>query len=1157
MGVVLEAWDRDRKHEVAVKMLRATSPVGMARLKQEFRALEGLVHPNVVRLFELHEEAGRWFFTMELVRGVSFLRWVRRDDRVRSGGETLDTLAPPPEADLDDPPTWDLGPRTMPLPEPSVHAPCDADRLREVLPQITAGLMALHAAGKVHRDVKPSNVMVTPEGRAVILDPGLVAAVGTQDRQVMGTVAYMAPEQMRAGAAGPAADFYALGVMLFEALTGHLPFEGPPSEVVHRKQSEAAPRPSRQTRVPADLDRLCAALLDPDPTTRAGGADVLAALGIAVPLPPPVSPAFRGRHAELARLATAMDEALAGRAVGIVVTGESGVGKSALLERFLREVVPPSLRVLAGRCREAEHVPFRALDEVLDEMARVVGDRHDWLSGDGTALRLLPSFAALPGPAVDAATDPVVRRREAFAAVKRTLRRLEPVVLAVDDWHAADEDSIALLEELLRPEEPVRLLFVATARAAVPGLGEIALGPLPVEEARQLASDAGAVGDAALRWAIESAGHPLFLLELLRQTGTATTGAGLDAALTARIGALPADHLRVVELLAVHGAPAASAIIGEAAGLSAGEVSLLVTRLRAERLVRSAGDDALELYHDRVRAATLVGASDEHRRGLHGELGAALEAHGAGAATVARHFWAAGEGGRAYPHALRAAREAEVALAFSQAADLYQLVLGAAPPEEKSGLVERIGECYVNLGRGGKAAASFLSAARGTAPERALALRCRAAQQLLASGRVAEGLSVNDEVLEALGVEAADLSAWRLAALRVRARFDSRADDLGTAQTRLDALWSVAGVLSMTDMVRASAFQTLHLAWARRLGDPLRLCRAIAAEALFSSTGGTKTRRRTARLLEECGRYAMGRGAYAQAVHLFVTSICRYSEGKFRAGLEAAAAAQALLEQRCVGVFWERAQTLLFRLMALDMLGRWDEVGSRVAEAVRDARERGDLYTEAQIGIVGCIQPALLTGRVAEGLAELDALEQRWGQSGFEIPHYNLLVGRLMAALWQGEAADALAKLDAAWEELQGTFLGQVQFCRIEMRRLRATALVGCATLAPDGPGRSRVMARLDADLRAIREERVGWGGAVADLLQGAAYEDVPLLRRAAAQLDALDLALFAGAAESLLGQWAPGAEAAHFAARSAARFAKVGVGVAVTAGVRRAHAGR
>ncbi|HEY5933139.1 MAG TPA: protein kinase, partial [Kofleriaceae bacterium] len=356
-GVVYRVFDRQLGREIALKLLRQASGRDLFRFKREFRTLAEIVHPNLIALHELHAAGGDWYFTMELVEGVSFIDWTRPGKQRGPARTREDILA----------------------------AAVDEQRLHGALVQLVDALLALHKAGKLHRDLKPSNVLVTASGRLALLDFGLVAGVaeGDPDRLAVGTPVYMSPEQAADQPLGEASDWYSVGAMLYEALTGRRPFEGTSHAVMTRKQTETPVQPQKLVaELPAKLAALCTGLLAPRPAARPTGLQILDALG-ATPSPmtramtrsyPPT--AFVGREAELAQLGLAFRDARRA-GVAVLVRGKSGIGKSTLVRRFVRGL-GDTVFAIEGRCFEREAVPFKMLDGVVDSLtAALVGIAPD------------------------------------------------------------------------------------------------------------------------------------------------------------------------------------------------------------------------------------------------------------------------------------------------------------------------------------------------------------------------------------------------------------------------------------------------------------------------------------------------------------------------------------------------------------------------------------------------------------------------------------------------------------------------------------------------------------------------------------------------------------------------------------------------------------
>src|SRR3989454_419112 len=312
MGVVYEAHDRETDKVVALKTLTRAEPSHISRFKNEFRSLADVSHPNLVALYEFMADGQYWFFTMELVQGINFLEYVRpgyhakhsqssktptlRKTTNKFGNELLADY----EAEtrqLDSLGDTDSAEQSEETPEETSlsQSKLDLNRLRIATRQLAEGLHGLHETGKLHRDIKPSNVLVTKEGRVVILDFGLVADVepeGLHDSITLaGTPDYMSPEQGAQLPISPASDWYSAGVILFQALTGKLPFSGRFFEVMMNKQSLDPPAPiDIRPDVSSDLNELCVRLLQRDPNARPSGSEVLRYLSRDRTGPPKLAP---------------------------------------------------------------------------------------------------------------------------------------------------------------------------------------------------------------------------------------------------------------------------------------------------------------------------------------------------------------------------------------------------------------------------------------------------------------------------------------------------------------------------------------------------------------------------------------------------------------------------------------------------------------------------------------------------------------------------------------------------------------------------------------------------------------------------------------------------------------------------------------------------
>ena len=632
MGSVFEAVHLGQGYRVALKTLPAVSGDSLHRFKREFRVLSDVTHPNLVGLHTLENDGGQWFITLDLLEGSDFLSFVRPGGRF------------------------------------------DESRLRSGLGQLVTGLMALHSRGVVHRDLKPGNVMVSVEGRVVILDFGLIAEWGqagaVTTKGVTGTPAYMAPEQVVDGQIGPPADWYAVGVMLFEALTGGRPFNGDVWRILSNKQQHDAPPLPEDPSIPTDLADLCRQLLARDPKARPDPlhiAGVVAASAAATSGITVSAGQLIGRESQIAALADAL--ALFRRTKSplvLSIKGRSGEGKTSLAEHFLSPLRQDgSVVVMSGRCYDRESVPFKALDTLVDaltshlrslpeaEAALLLPDDISLLAEVFPVLRRCDVVSRAPRGRLDALDQQQIRQR-AFAALRLILDRIgerTPLIWFIDDLQWGDVDSAGALFEVLRPPAAPPMLFLGSFRSDEAdtspfltewaarqqsndvdfGVRTVTVGPLSLEETtqlivNQLERDDEIVRRRAVQFHAQTGGNPFLLTELagcFDPDADAFHVTDIHGVLAQKLTQLPTEAGPLLNAVSVSGQAVELSEAAAAAGLTASPEAAL-TRMRSMRLLRVVGAK-VDTYHDRIRYAVLDRLDEGLRKSIHRSLAEVIE----------------------------------------------------------------------------------------------------------------------------------------------------------------------------------------------------------------------------------------------------------------------------------------------------------------------------------------------------------------------------------------------------------------------------------------------------------------------------------------------------------------------------------------------------
>jgi eukaryotic-like serine/threonine-protein kinase len=488
MGVVYRGEHVETGEPAAVKTVRAHVEAALSSIRREVHALGRLRHPGIVRIVDEGVSAGLPWYAMQLLEGSTLRDWI--GDAWRYSG--LEGASPTVELSRTQPA---LGPPPGGAPWATLEA-AETERVRRraapslavllsLARRLCSPLTFLHGSGLVHRDLKPENIFVREDGRPVLVDLGIATRFGgtrgreelEADDRVMGSVAYMAPEQIRGELVDARADLYALGCILYECVTGRPPFTGSQgTSILYQHLLDAPVPPAKRAHgVPEALDRLVLQLLEKRPQDRLGYADdvaaALAALGAEGPLESELParaylyrPEFTGRAEAMATLDAALGRLERSSRGGLVlVRGESGVGKTRLSMEMARAATQLDLTVITGQCAAGETgaaAPLHPLRPLLLTVAdrcaetsflegqRILGPRGKVLAAYEPALLDVLDRGGLTEPPP---VPPEVARARVIDSLKTTLfelAKLERVVIVLDDLQWADELSLSFLAAL-------------------------------------------------------------------------------------------------------------------------------------------------------------------------------------------------------------------------------------------------------------------------------------------------------------------------------------------------------------------------------------------------------------------------------------------------------------------------------------------------------------------------------------------------------------------------------------------------------------------------------------------------------------------------------------------------------------------------------------
>jgi len=637
MGIVYRALDEATGRRVALKQMGGP-PADPLRFRREFHTMRNLAHPRIVEVYDYGVD-GTPYYTLELLDGLDL-------------GD-LETLP------------WRFA--------------C------ELLRDVASALAFLHARRLLHRDLAPRNVRCTSEGRAKLIDFGVLSTMGVTE-DIAGTPPFMAPEIASGRALDHRYDLFGLGALAYRILTGHLPFPARTVEQLATLHRPPSPASAFVPDIPPQLDALVFALLSADPLARpASAAEVIDRLTVIGDLERVTevetthgwiaSAALVGREREVALIRRSAARAHEGRGRSIMIEAPSGTGKSRLLGELAVESQLVGTTVVRANADASERGPYAIIHALARGMLASTAEAVELARPRGAVLsrvitELRERLDVVPARPEGEANEDRLRLQEELAGWFRDVAARRPLALLVDDIQRCDEASAAVLAALarttsdqlllgfaLRTDENVRAPAAVSAiadgcqRLRLRGLSEAEVEAL----CRSLFGDVPHIPRLA-RWMHRTAGgSPLHTMELARHLVDREIiryndglwsipenppdddlPHGLAAAMDARVRSLPSAARALGEALSIHGGELTLALIVSIADSRDEEAVFAALDILAYEEVLLQAGTSWRFRHDGLREALLRGLDTERRRALHLRVGETLLAMEGGSRTSQR-----------------------------------------------------------------------------------------------------------------------------------------------------------------------------------------------------------------------------------------------------------------------------------------------------------------------------------------------------------------------------------------------------------------------------------------------------------------------------------------------------------------------------------------